>query len=422
MVDFRGKDFVRQIASNVLYKRVDEKNIVWKEMCVSHRDIVYFYLSTNPIIYIEQGSERYYFRECAQILPKKEYILKSINCFFEFIKDNDFLRMGFKQKLLIQTDFTDATVESFKRYIYDLCKDKCFINNMLKMDKSLKSIDYSIWSDNKQISIEAIREFGLINLEEKHFDIAICFIWQMRSSAIIRRNMGYVRGKNISYFNAVRTVSTQIVAEQMNVSDIVVSSEWCKLKINNIELYGVLSNAAKGTRALDCNIVPSIDLQCSLTELHILDLVCFQQDHGPNNYNICYTDNSAFVCAFDNDNTNTFFPIGRVDLPLAGCNSIIDRNGQINRKYFSYELAMKILQTDAKELYVKLKPYLNIWQCHSVIVRLSKIKESVKSVCESNVLVKNNEWNEDYLNIELSGEYGETYLTKLMNKSELLER
>ena len=164
MADFIGKDIVRRIASNVLYKRVDEKNIVWKDICVSHSNIVYFYLSTNPIIFIDQGDGQYYFRECTQLLSRKNYILKRIDYFFEFINNNDFARMGFRQKLPIKTDFEEATIEAFKRYIYTLCLDKYFINNMLKMDKSLRSINYSIWSDSAQISVETVRKLGLINL------------------------------------------------------------------------------------------------------------------------------------------------------------------------------------------------------------------------------------------------------------------
>lgn len=415
MADFIGKEFVRRIVSNVLYKKVDEKNIVWKDICVSHSNIVYFYLSTNPIIYIDQGDAQYYFRECAHLLPKRKYILERIDYFFKFINDNDFVKMGFRQKIPIQTDFNEATVETFKRYIYSLCSDNRFLDNMLRMDKSLRRINYSIWSENVKIPIETARSLGLVNLEEQHLDIAICFIWQMRSCSIIRHNMGLVRGKNISYFNAVRTVSTQIVAEQMSISEIVVDSEWCRLKIGDIELYGILSNAAKGIRACDCAVVPSIELQQSLTELHILDLICYQQDHGPDNYNINCADKTSLVCAFDNDNTNTFFPVGRVDLPLAGCQSLIDRSGHMNRKYFSYELANKILQTNTKELCYKLKPYLNICQRYSLIVRLDKVKKSVNRAKKSNILLKNNEWLDEYLNKELSGEYGETYLTKLVN-------
>ena len=414
MADFIGKDIVRRIASNVLYKRVDEKNIVWKDICVSHSNIVYFYLSTNPIIFIDQGDGQYYFRECTQLLSRKNYILKRIDYFFEFINNNDFARMGFRQKLPIKTDFEEATIEAFKRYIYTLCLDKYFINNMLKMDKSLRSINYSIWSDSAQISVETVRKLGLINLEEQHLDIAVCFIWQMRSAASIRRNMRYSHGKNISYFNAVRTVSTQIVAENMCLSDLVVDSEWCRLKIGDVEMYGILSAAAKGVRARDFAVAPSIGLQQSLTELHVLDLVCFQQDHGPDNYNIYCTGKTVLVCAFDNDNANTFFPIGRVDLPLAGCGSLIDCSGQINRKHFSYELANKILQTNTEDLCSQLKPYLNVWQRFSLNVRLTKIKESVKHACKANILVKKNEWIDDYLNEELSGDYGETYLTRLL--------
>ncbi len=407
------KDFIRYIAFNLQRKKVDEKAIEWTELNVSENDIVYFCLSSNPIISIRQPEGQYFFRECIELLPKKEYLLKRIEYFFKFIHNNDFIRMGFVQKVPVQTDFDDVTVETFKNYIYSLCSDIRFINNMLSMDVNLRRINYSIWTSQDGISLETVRKLGLTNLAEQHFEIAVYFIWQMRSAAYIRRNSGFVCGKKHSYFNAVRTISTQIVADKTGLSDLVVESKWCRLQIGNVKMYGVLSNAAQGVRACDCEISPTVELQRKLTELHLLDLICFQQDHGPDNYNIYCDENNVFVCAFDNDNANAFFPFGRVDVSLAECTPLIGCSGLINRKFFDYELSDKIIKTDIRELNNLLKPYLNILQRFALKTRINKIKNSIKSAQKDGILVLKDEWNFDYLDKELSGQCGITYLTKL---------
>ncbi len=415
MAEFIGKELIRNVSSNVLYKKIDGTEIAWRNLSISHADMVYFYLSTNPIIYIERGTEHYYFRECMKVLPKKEYVLQGVERFFLFINDNDYKRMGFVQKLPIQTNFAASLIESFKKYISGLCSQEHFINSMLNVDKAMKRMNYSIWSDAEKISADSIQKLGLTDFEEKYLDITICFLWQMRSYAGMRRNMYYVRDNEHSYFAAVRMMATKVIAEEMQLQDVVVCPQWCHLKVDDIELYGVLCNSADGIRALDEKISPSVKLQQKLTELHILDLICFQQDHGPNNYNICYSDNSVSVCAFDNDNPNTFFPIGRIDLCLAGCNSVFNKKGRMNRTYFSYELAEKIIQTDEKELCIRMKPFLNFVQRYFVILRLRKMKECVKKAGTGNALIRESEWTEEYLTEELTGKYGETYLTKLLN-------
>lgn len=410
------KDFIRKVSFNTLRKKIDEKAISWSEVVVNKEDVVYFCLSTNPVVSINYNNNQYYFRECINLSSKKDFLHKRITCFFKFINNNNFHEMGFKQELPIKVDFEKSVVDEFSDYMNDLCSDEKFINKMLQIDVNLRKIGYSIWINPQEIDIETLNQLGLKDLDEKYFDIALYFIWQMRSASNVLRNANLVRGKNLSYFSASRTISTQIVAENLGLNKIVPESEWCKLKIDDIEFFGVLSKAAEGVRGCDCKIEPSVELQQRLTELHLFDVICFQQDHGPNNYNIYVEDGKEVVCAFDNDNDNTFFPISRIDLSLSGCSPLFDGKGNIKRDVYSNELSKKIINTDINNLCKLLKPFLNLLQRNALKNRFIKVKKSLELMQNKNISVNKNNSALYYLEKELSKEYGETYLTRLLDR------
>ncbi len=416
MMLFKLKELLKAAAFNLLRKRVDEKAIAWKDVYAEESDLTYFALSSNPIIAVNQEGKTSFFRECIEIQPKKNYLLKRIDYFFRFLNNSGFEKIGFKQTVPIKTGFSQSVVSSFKEYIETISNEKAFVENMLKADKNLRKIGYSIWENSKGISLSELRAAGLKNLSEEHFEIGLYFLWQMRSAAFLRRNSRLVRGEKHSFFNAVRAVSTEIVAEETGLSELVVKSEFCRLHVGNDVIYGLLSARAEGPRACDAEISPTISLQRDLSDLHLLDLICFQQDHGPDNYNIYSKNGELRVCAFDNDNPNAFFPFGGVELPLRGCCSLIGEKVRLRRSFFSYETAEKIMKTDEEKLSRLLTPYLNFVQRLFLKKRIMKIKKAIENSGEKTRFIKTGEWSEDCLKEELSGAFGTTYLTKVFIK------
>lgn len=210
----------------------------------------------------------------------------------------------------------------------------------------------------------------------------------------------------------------QIVAEELGLSYIITPSEWCNLEVEGGKsFFGLLSNSAPGERMSDCSVPPSGALQRELINLNVLDAICFQNDHGPNNYNI-YKENGEFkVCAFDNDNPSTFFPIFSVSASLAGCSPLINKKGIVNRPFFDKDLAERIRTLDIGALQKRLKPYLNQIQIISLKARIKKLQKAVKKTSEVNqsFLIEHSKWNERTVSLELKGKYGETYLTKAVN-------
>lgn len=279
------------------------------------------------------------------------------------------------------------------------------------------SCGFSIWK-KQTYDHHFFESFGLDNLPDGTDDVAIYFLWCMRSAALSLRSTAFVYGDKYSFFCAVKAMSMQIVAEELGLSYIITPSEWCNLEVEGGKsFFGLLSNSAPGERMSDCSVPPSGALQRELINLNVLDAICFQNDHGPNNYNI-YKENGEFkVCAFDNDNPSTFFPIFSVSASLAGCSPLINKKGIVNRPFFDKDLAERIRTLDIGALQKRLKPYLNQIQIISLKARIKKLQKAVKKTSEVNqsFLIEHSKWNERTVSLELKGKYGETYLTKAVN-------
>ena len=156
-----------------------------------------------------------------------------------------------------------------------------------------------------------------------------------------------------------------------------------------------------------------------MMNLNVLDAITLQVDHGPNNYNIYHDDSDNYrVCAFDNDNPYTFFPLSSISLSLSGCSPIVNKNGIIDRPHFDADLALKLKNVDTKLLVKNLKPYLNFLQTACLKARIKKINQSVKKTqsVNSRFLIKDNEWNETTLQSEIGNKSTLTYLMKALSK------
>lgn len=194
----------------------------------------------------------------------------------------------------------------------------------------------------------------------------------------------------------------------------ITTSELCRLEFENgTSLLGTISPAADGNRMLDADVLLNGSLQKELLNLSILDLICFQTDHGMNNYNICKRENEYAICAFDNDNPNTFFPFPSIRHNFLGCSPIVDKQGRYNRPYISEELLHSIQQVDIAALKRSLKPYLNSFQLAALICRIKKFQRIFSNLSkkEPQRILKRNQWNDRTVSDEINGNYGKTYLT-----------
>lgn len=413
------KYLIRSIMYQTMRKYIDENKLNIRQMSIRKEDIFFFSLSSNPIISFCLNGKIYYFRECKKILPEKQYIENVIYEFFYFLDRLPIKMQSFQQEFPINLSFSNSAVLSFRGYIQHCIARPCFVKNMLRTDLISEKNGFSIWA-NQKYAKDFFEQYGLSALPETLWDIGIYFLWYMRSAAITYRTLRIVRGKKYSFFNAVKSIASRIVAEELDVESLITTAQWCRLEIEGREsIFGVLSDAAPGIRMCDGGWVKEGSLQRSLMNLNILDIICYQPDHGPNNYTvITEAVGRGMICAFDNDNPYTFFPCPIVSMSLVNCSSFVTKDGMIFRPYIDEIMAQKVLELDIKVLKKRLRDYLNILQIWALMLRVKQLENIIRKtrIQKPDCFLSPSDWNEYTIEKELNGNYGETYLTKALNR------
>lgn len=417
------KYLLRSVAYRLTRKRIDEEKLDIIRIQLNANDISYFNLSSNPIVSFNYDGKLCYFRECPAVRSFDDYFVAAVKAFFKSLARLGISKEHFKQKILIKISFSDTEIKQFKEYIDAKKEDKGFIKALSKADITAQKCSFSIW-EKQEYSCAFFEKFGLYGISKELSDIAVYFLWYMRSAASNYKTLKIARGKRYSFFNAVRAVSSRIVAEELGLNHMITDVRFCVLEFDNGEtMFGALSNSAEGTRMADTLVVPNGTLQKELLNLNALDIISQQVDHGPNNYNVDIKDGAYTVCAFDNDNPQTFFPLPFINGALAGCTPFVDQSGAVLRCCFDKQIASKIQSLNMKVLKKRLKPYLNFLQICAVmrrIKKLSKVLGKAQSL-NSGFLLEPSEFNETTVLCELNGGYGLTYLSKALN-NELKEQ
>lgn len=401
------KKVIQRILFLLSKKRVTIDNNSVSSIKLSKNSLSVFSLSTNPIISFEIDGELFFFRECNKIYKKREFFKNAIQRFFDFIELQKVNKEIFKEKIPIKISFSEKEIIEFKKYILTKKDERPFYKKLVKTDKICGETGFNIWQ-TRSYDETFFSEFGLDDLKSDLFDIAVLFLWHMRSSCLLFRTQKISRYDGYSFFSASKTVASKIVAEELGLSHMIVDARPVCLSLDNdVKLFGILTPKAPGFRALDLQIQANSLLQKELHDLCLLDKICFQTDHGADNYNIYCDDKTCFVCAFDNDNPYAFSP-----LPYVKTN----RGGGFLFPVISNGIFEKIKNVDFKTLKKRLTPYLNAAQVNSLIYRMRSIQKSMIKAQKMGTLnvLNENDWTEELLHKELFGEFGETYLTALI--------
>ena len=410
--------WVRRISLWIDCKWIKEESLDVKSICLKQKDISAFPLSSNLILSFWHEGKLYYFRECPEICGYRTYFRKALDRFFEFIYQIDIPEEHFKQRIPITIQFEPDTVAAFHQYIYCLIEEPNCLKELTRFDLLSNQMGFSIW-ESSVYDEKIFSAFGLRNLPLLCYDIAILFIWYMRGVSAAYRTAHIVRGKQYSYFSAAKSIASKMIAKEMGLSELITTAELCRIELENGEsLFGVLSDAAGGERMSDSFPQVSGSLQRELINLNVLDAVCYQLDHGPNNYNVSVNSDGEYrICAFDNDNPRTFFPIPSISGRLAGCASLVDKDGMLNRPYFDRYVAEKIQRMDMKTVITALKPYLNGLQLAALRQRVRKLRKVIVQTQQKRktFLLEEKAWNEETAAEELSSISDLSYLGKALD-------
>lgn len=410
------KNFIRNTAFRLTSKRIDERGLHPLHIQIPAGKLCCFALSTNRILSFVSAGKRYYFRECPERLSKKSFFRRGVEDFFATLTMGGLDKDCFGQEAPIKTEFPESAVRAFGLYLEAKFEKSGLLKRLASADSIGEKLGFSIWSGNLCIS-DVMKGFGVEDTPEELREIAIYFLWRMRSVAAEYRRLSIAAGQGYSHFNAVRAVSTRIVAEELGVAELVTDAAWCVLKPEGGRaMLGVLSEAAEGRRAADTKPVSCGNLQRELMALNVLDVLTGQPDHGPNNYNVYEKADGGYgVRAFDNDNPRTFFPSCSVKASLAGCAPMVGKDGMINRPFMDRALAERLKAVDKAALKRRLSPYLNSLQTRAIIKRLNKLNVAIGR-SDRLCLIDGDAWGEATVKQEMGGEYGITYLCKALMK------
>lgn len=408
------KRLIRSLAYQLTRKWVREDLLEIQEIKVQRNEITFFCLSTNPIITFNQGENQWYFRECPKRLAADCYWERECSRFFDSLDRLDVSKIHFAQEIPIRISFNDSEIYLFRSYITEKGRNRHFQQTLRNADRIAKRVHFSIW-EKQAYDRHFFASFHMEDIPESCMDIGVYFLWNMRTVASNFRLRGIVRSSRYSFFAASKAAATQVVARQLHLTHLITPVSWCHLVVDDgEELFGVLSPRAPGSRMLDTALEPTPSLQRELICLNVLDVICHQPDHGPNNYNVATDgDGNCVVCAFDNDNPQTFFPVISIRGSLSGCKPLVDWKNRVQRPFMDRKLAENLQELNLKELRLMLKPYLNALQIAALNVRIRRINRAISKTEKTNSdFLKNaSDWNTKSLAEEMSGEYARTYLT-----------
>ena len=167
------------------------------------------------------------------------------------------------------------------------------------------------------------------------------------------------------------------------------------------------------------NLVVDPKFQKDLIALQILDTITNEQDHNPGNCFFKVEEGRLIgVEAFDNEGgfgTNTNMQKG---LCWNVTSPVLAKDNKINLPHISRVLAKKILDTKDDDIEESLKDLLSDAQINSCIKRFNYLKNALNNTLLENesFLLADEEWSYDTILEEISGKYGNTYLTHFLKK------
>lgn len=350
--------------------------------------------TSNNVFVINKGEEKLYFRECKKHKEIHEYVKDEIDFYYSWICEDVFGDKEFIEKALSEES-------NFKK----------FVNMGMTNDKYSGAYNFCMGNGGEYIGIKCDtpeREKRLIDFVQ--------FIWGDLFSYVL--NSG-IKKDCCQIYNAVRSIAAYRASEFFE-EKLVPKTEFAVIETeDSVQLFGTVMEEAPGTCFENADFelrksVCSPNLQKELIKLNLLDAICLEKDHRPGNYNVETEDGKAVsVFAFDNDSPKSF-GIGGISFgTYIGCSPFF-KNNSVNRPFVDKKFAKKIISADEKEICRNLEDVLNVFQRYSLECRIRKIKKILSDLPEEK-FISDDQWNKETMEEELSGKYGETYLSKFLN-------
>ena len=293
-------------------------------------------------------------------------------------------------------------------------------NLLAIIDGLLKNNNYSLLN----ISLRSNNPH-LIGIEKE------CFSYGLKQFAeAIWSDVYNYRLNSNSYhtFNITRALCEEAICKRLSPdTELLCYSKIVKIKIEDEIVIGSLQKAADGITVNEINEknrdrIITKHIQRDLNILHVLDAICYERDHRPDNYNVVIDaeEKGVSIRAFDNDSTFAFLPVPTINFPtFVGGQPLVDRYGLLTISSLDASFANRLLNIRGKELADICKPYLTFVQRMSLIARLLQIQRALKRTINAVPHFLDSE--PSTLEKEILGKYGWTYTYILYNWHEILK-
>ena len=356
--------------------------------------------SSNNIIYINSPKIEGYFRECRRHNRFKSYLEDSLQKFFVFCPlDN-------------KDSFIKEVSEAF-----EIKHNKKRFLNMGSMFVDYSPINrFVVSKDKRLIGLDSCNE-----IYDKNIYSLAHYFWSELYSYHLNKRLFHTN--KYQTYNASRMLAQEEIANMLGIGYLLSKTSIVKIDFEGKwSCYGLLSSKVDGynpTGKIKTSQLSPL-IQRDLTSLNVLDVICYELDHKPDNYKLIKDSNGFYnsICSFDNDSPKSLFPsFSASTSSYFGSSPIIDINGRFNRPYLDYNLSQKIIDIKFDEVKKRLSPYLNSIQVMAVWKRMSKVRNAIIRLSnDSNKAFIKKEWNPIMMQEELSGNYGETYLSILFRQ------
>lgn len=404
------------------YKRMEIPTQGMEILEIPKEHVSSFALSFNTIKVVSFDGQEYFFRECRQHSEFVQFIKKLLEEFYE-LAEKGTSTVNFAQEIPIRTVFSKAEIEKFRTYM-NLCMErKDFFKKIRKMDYYLKKENFSIWNGNLHLSKKSLQSIGLSFFKEKN-ELLTYFFAFLNSALISYQFHSFVKLNSYETYFASRQMASFEFAKLIGLRRLIPNAELVGIDVGGGMMYGVLNARAEGVRGLDSKSDVTPLLQRDFSNLRLLDVLCYQNDHFANNYNIVVDENgkAVSVCAFDNDSNKTFAPLPRLNFAANRCCApFLTRSGLINLPHLDKKTALKLFNLNKRMIDERMGNYLNRIQLWFLFFRVKKICSSIKKTIETkpDFLIDSSEWSEETIKEELFGGFGNTYLVQYLNKEKL---
>lgn len=371
-----------------------------RHISCSRQDIFVMANTSNNVIRINLNGEYLYFRECKIHKQIYRYVSDLIDYYY----------------CAICPDLNDDKI-FVKNALSDKSNFSKFVGMGMTNDKTSGAYQFCMGNGGEHIGIS-----GATPSQEERLKDLVQFIWGDLFAYTL--NSGVRKGCYQTY-NAVRCIAFSQIADFLNIRDMIPKTEYAMLCVDDgTSLFGTVMEEAPGICMEKMSVesrekASSPSLQRALNNLNLLDVICFEKDHRAGNYNVTFKGDKAYsVVAFDNDSPNSFGIGGISFKTYIGCSPwAIDE--KVNRPYVDREMANAVLNLNEKELCRSLKDLLNVYQLFALRYRIKKVKKLLASMPDDR-LITEEQWNDTTVKKELSGEYGDTYLSKFLQEQQIM--